>query len=196
MNLEEQETAAPDLLAVPLFPVNPIVWIDEDEAVPAAIEGIARASAAGLDVETTLDDPPRLCTIQIAIPGKTFVFDPLNLKDLAPIYRVLTDPGVLKIVHYSPFEQGVFRRLGVEIGPIFDTFDASKKLRGEMTRWAHGLDAVCRRELGRPLDKTYQKSHWLRRPLSPGQIEYAALDAEVMLTLYDIFSRGLKASGE
>ncbi|MCX6348322.1 MAG: hypothetical protein NTV79_02310 [Candidatus Aureabacteria bacterium] len=118
---------------------------------------------------------------------------PGDLKDLASIYRVLTDPGILKIVHYSPFEQGVFRRLGVEIGPIFDTFDASKKLRGEMTRWDHSLDAVCRRELGRPLDKTYQKSHWLRRPLSPEQIKYAALDAEVMLMLYDIFRRELKS---
>jgi ribonuclease D len=192
MSLDGQTNQEPELAGVPLFPVNPIVWIDQPDDVNAAVAEIARQKAVGLDVETTLEDPPRLCTIQIGIPSRTYIFDPLRLDDLSAVHRILTDPAIVKIVHYAPFEQGVFHNLQVEIGPVFDTFEASKKLRGEMTRWDHGLDAVCRRELGRPMDKAYQKSHWLRRPLSPGQIRYAALDAEIMLVLYEKFSRELK----
>lgn len=192
MSPDGQTEKNPDLAGVPLFPVNPIVWIDLPDNVPAAVAEIVREKAVGLDVETTLEDPPRLCTIQIAVPLKTFIFDPINIKDLSVVYRVLTDPALVKIVHYAPFERGVFHNLGVEIGPVFDTFEASKQLRGEMTRYDHGLDAVCRRELGRPMDKAYQKSHWRRRPLSPGQLRYAALDAEIMLVLYEKFSRELK----
>ena len=192
MTPEGQSDRPPPLPGVPLFPVNPIVWIDRPEGVGPAVAEIVRETAVGLDVETTLDDPPRLCTVQIAVPAQTFVFDPLALPDLSAVHRALADPAIVKIVHYAPFEQGVFRRLGVEIGPVFDTFEASKKLRGEMTRYDHSLDAVCRRELGRPMDKAYQKSRWLRRPLSPEQLRYAALDAEIMLVLYEKFSRELR----
>ena len=37
------------------------------------------------------------------------------------------------------------------------------------------------------MDKGAQKSNWAKRPLSKMQLMYAALDAEVMLQLFDIF---------
>jgi ribonuclease D len=46
---------------------------------------------------------------------------------------------------------------------------------------------VCERELGVVLDKRAQTSNWSCRPLSTDQLEYAALDAEVLLALYDWF---------
>jgi ATP-dependent Lhr-like helicase len=55
--------------------------------------------------------------------------------------------------------------------------------------WLQGssLAAVCKRELGRSLDKTEQTSDWTRRPLSERQIAYAALDGEVLLALHERF---------
>ena len=47
---------------------------------------------------------------------------------------------------------------------------------------------VCERELGISLDKSSQTSNWSRRPLDADQLRYAALDAEVLLVLYDRFS--------
>jgi ribonuclease D len=44
---------------------------------------------------------------------------------------------------------------------------------------------VCERELGVSLDKGEQTSDWGRRPLDAEQIRYAALDAEVLLGLFD-----------
>lgn len=177
----------------PLAPENPVLWIDESEEMVLAARQIQEEKEVGLDVETTLQDPPRLCTIQIATGKKNYVFDALALIDLSPIFRILGDAGIVKIIHYSRFEKGVFRNLGVEIRNIFDTFKISRKLRGKRSRYQHSLARVCRRELGRPLDKRYQKSNWRRRPLSPGQLRYAALDAEIMLLLYEVFKKEMMA---
>ena len=37
------------------------------------------------------------------------------------------------------------------------------------------------------MDKRLQTSDWTQRPLSPGQLDYAAVDAEVLLDLYHVF---------
>ena len=47
-----------------------------------------------------------------------------------------------------------------------------------------GLSHVVKRLLGKPLDKSMQVSDWEMRPLSPWQIQYAAQDAHVLLSLY------------
>eukprot|EP00277_Geminigera_cryophila_P000950 CAMPEP_0179413596 /NCGR_PEP_ID=MMETSP0799-20121207/5187_1 /TAXON_ID=46947 /ORGANISM="Geminigera cryophila, Strain CCMP2564" /LENGTH=133 /DNA_ID=CAMNT_0021186087 /DNA_START=426 /DNA_END=827 /DNA_ORIENTATION=+ len=47
-----------------------------------------------------------------------------------------------------------------------------------------GLSAVCCRVLGERLDKRQQCSNWDRRPLLPLQMEYAALDAHILVQLY------------
>lgn len=58
----------------------------------------------------------------------------------------------------------------------------------------HSLARVCERELGIELDKSCQTSNWSRRPLNPDQLRYAALDAEVLLALYDRFTAAPTAS--
>ena len=46
---------------------------------------------------------------------------------------------------------------------------------------------VCERELGIVLDKSSQTPNWSRRPLDGDQLQYAALDAEVLLALHERF---------
>eukprot|EP00392_Amoebophrya_sp_AT5.2_P019316 g20095.t1 len=48
-----------------------------------------------------------------------------------------------------------------------------------------GLAVVVEMLLGRPLDKSAQRSDWVRRPLTTAQRNYAALDAYVLLLLDD-----------
>jgi len=65
------------------------------------------------------------------------------------------------------------------------TLEASREARGPEALGGHSLAMVCERELGMSLDKAAQTSNWSRRPLSPDQLQYAALDAEILLMLYD-----------
>ena len=48
-----------------------------------------------------------------------------------------------------------------------------------------GLNKLCLREFGQGVDKKYQCSDWGSRPLSGQQLEYAALDAVLMVRLFD-----------
>ena len=61
------------------------------------------------------------------------------------------------------------------------------RLRGKQ-ELGHNLRAVTWREMNARLDKDNQISDWTRRPLSADQIDYAALNVEVLLRLYEIFS--------
>ena len=47
-----------------------------------------------------------------------------------------------------------------------------------------GLARCCEHYLGKPLDKSEQCSLWTRRPLSPEQRVYAAMDAHVCALIY------------
>ncbi|EJD74851.1 3'-5' exonuclease [Loa loa] len=60
-----------------------------------------------------------------------------------------------------------------------------KKEENPLLKEIRGLSALCKRVLGKPLDKTEQCSVWDRRPLRDLQLRYAALDAYCMLMLYE-----------
>jgi len=83
---------------------------------------------------------------------------------------------------------GIRRSVGIAINNTFCTMKASKEVRGYRISDGHNLKSVVKRELGIDIDKTYQKADWTRRPLTQGMINYAAMDAEVLIKLYDVFS--------
>lgn len=56
-----------------------------------------------------------------------------------------------------------------------------------------GLTLLVHRTLGRPLDKYWQMSDWMRRPLYHGQREYAAIDAWCLEGVYDVLVGTCKA---
>jgi ribonuclease D len=79
----------------------------------------------------------------------------------------------------------VLAAVGIALDGVFDTLEASRRARGTDALGGHSLAMVCERELGVVLDKAPQVSNWSRRPLDPEQLRYAALDAEILLTLYE-----------
>jgi ribonuclease D len=104
----------------------------------------------------------------------------------------------VKAVHNARLIRRVLATVGLVLDGTFDTIDESMRLRGKEAPGGHRLAAVCEREIQASLDESQQTSNWSRRPLDPGKLRYAALDAEVLLRLYERFARdsGAQPSGE
>ena len=168
----------------PMHTHYPWTYVNSDRKLAHAMNVILQQPFIGLDVETTLYDQ-RLCLIQIGCAHESFLIDPLAV-DYSPLAQALSHPDIVKVIHNATFEKTVLGKYGFQILNIVDTMKVSRKVRGKCPE-GHSLKAVCKREFGYDMDKTNQTSRWDMRPLTPEQLEYAALDAEIMIHLYRHF---------
>jgi ribonuclease D len=128
-----------------------------------------------------------LCVVQLRGPeGDAHVVQLDRATYHAPnLKRLLTDPAVLKILHYGRFDIAMFQlHLGVVTAPVYCTKIASKLARTYTDR--HGLKDVTRELLGVDISKAQQSSDWGAARLTPEQLAYAASDVE---RLHDIKTR-------
>lgn len=168
-------------------PRCPVSLIDAPESFSQTCKTLMRETHIGLDVETTLNEPRILCTVQLATESRVYVLDMLPIKDLAPLKQLMESDDVLKIIHNKAFEQKVLGHYGIQINSVYDTLIEARKRSRNKHRRGHKLSDVCERDLGVYLDKSLQVSDWTRRPLTDDQLNYAAADAEVLMRLYRLF---------
>lgn len=131
-------------------------------------------------------DPARLPSAPPAVlpfPARTpehravRLLDPLHC-DPAPVAAVLRDPTVVKILHDAGQDlQHLARWCGAFPVSVFDTRIAAG--------FCGMLSTVSLRQLlkdvaGVELAKTETRTDWLRRPLSPEQLDYAADDVALL----------------
>lgn len=96
-------------------------------------------------------------------------FDCPNLK------RLLSDPGVVKLMHFARFDVAVLQHsLGITVAPVRCTKIAAKLIRTFTDK--HGLKELCKELLGIELSKQQQTSDWGAVELSSEQLSYAASD--------------------
>lgn len=179
-------TGHPELPLLERDPKRPCAWVATDAALGEAVADLATEAVVGLDVETTLGTQA-LCLIQLAGPRTTYLIDALEVTDLTPLASLLANQETVKVIHYAAFERRVLGRYGLELEQVYDTFEASRQDSRYSDQSGHSLRAVCARVFGSYLDKSDQTSDWARRPLRESQINYAALDAEVLLRLHQHF---------
>lgn len=165
----------------------PWYYIDNTRDFNRAMGIILTQPYIGLDVETTLYDQS-LRLIQIGCRSETFLIDPLCL-DITGLSHVMSHPGIVKVIHNASFEKRVLAQHGIQIAPITDTMSLSRSIFGSKAVGGHKLTSLCERVFGRGLCKECQTSNWSARPLSRMQLEYAALDAEILVRLYPRLTR-------
>ena len=169
----------------------PIAYIHSDDALQQICSQLVSSEVLGVDCETTIYPPQRMCMLQIATREHVYLIDPLEVKELSPLKPVLESSDTLLVIHNAPFERRFLAMHDIYIENIYDTLRISRNLRGKKDnnnqKIPHGLGYVCERELGLSMSKEQQASDWSQRPLTKEQLQYAALDAEVMLQLYDHF---------
>jgi ribonuclease D len=157
---------------------------DKDELLEA-VAPFLRESIIGLDTETYWDratNRQHVALVQIAPPdGEVLVADVLAT-GIEPLRPLIESPEVKMVAHNARFDEGVLRGEGVQTAGLIDTLRMS---RMALTLASHSLASVSEHLLGLPVDKTLRTSNWRRRPLTRSQIEYAALDARVVLQVYE-----------
>ncbi|HEY4115464.1 MAG TPA: ribonuclease D [Rhizomicrobium sp.] len=165
------------------------------------LETLARELEGGpyiaLDTEFMRDQTywPKLCLMQVARPGgPAAIIDPLaDGMDLSPIYKLIADTGIVKVLHAARQDIEIFWHQGDVIpDPLFDTQIAAMVCGfGE----AASYETLVRRLTNTELDKSVRFTDWSRRPLSKRQLEYAIGDVTYLCEVYEKLESELKRTG-
>jgi ribonuclease D len=156
--------------------------IDTQAALDEAVEQLRRQPALALDTESDafVAYRPRICLVQISIPGRDLLVDPLADVDLAPFGALLADPKHEVVFHAAENDVILIQhQFGWRIASLFDTQVACFVLGLP----PYSLAGVLEARFGVKLDKREQRSDWSRRPLAESQTNYAVEDTSHLLDL-------------
>src|SRR5438093_11933094 len=129
----------------------------------------------------------KLCLLQVSLPGRDYVVDPLANVDLEPLCAALERKEI--VLHGADFDLRLLRRgLNFSARRIFDTVIAARLLGIR----EFSLAALVKRYFGVELGKGSQKANWGRRPLPARMIEYAMNDTHYLLPLADCLESQLR----
>ncbi|TPE45009.1 ribonuclease D [Pontibacter mangrovi] len=150
--------------------------VEEQEQLQETINTLSQCQELALDLEF---DQNRftygfnLCLVQIADEaGTCYIIDPFALMDLQPLFQLLENPEITKIIHHSNNDILLLDKLGCHIKGVMDTDVAAKVLNYERS----SLATVLKEEFSIDIDKSQQSSNWNKRPLTEAQLYYAAVD--------------------
>jgi ribonuclease D len=170
----------------------PPVLVADPVALAALVERLRREAVVALDTESNSFHVyrERICLLQISTRAADFVVDPLAV-DPAPLAEVLCD-GRETVLHGADYDvRCLQRQYGWRLPRLFDTMAAARRLG----RTGLGLAALVEAQFGFRLSKAFQRADWGRRPLTPEQLTYAALDTHFLLPLHDVLAPELAARG-
>jgi ribonuclease D len=173
---------------------DPPVLVRDAASLNALVHRLGEISRAGVDTESNSLHAyrERVCLLQISVPERDHLVDPLAVPDLSPLKPFFENPRVEKIFHAAEYDLLCLRRdFGFRVSGLFDTHAASRSLGYKEC----GLSALLEREFGIPLDKPMQRADWGHRPLSPRQLEYARMDTHYLPALRDRLAGQIESAG-
>ncbi len=162
----------------------PVLYLDHDpqEAAARVRELVDGGAVLGVDTETTGLDPrtAALRLVQITDGGLVLVLDLLRLG--VPAADVLLPLEGARAVFFNvQFDLGFLLAAGLRLREPSCAQLAAAALTHEPML---SLAKAAERFLGVAVAKEEQRSDWSRPDLSPEQVQYAALDALLTLTLH------------
>lgn len=134
----------------------------------------------GLDTEFVRERTYRaaLGLVQVSDGETAWLVDPLAIGDLDPLVRLLQDPSTEKVMHSGSEDfEVLYHQLGALPHGVVDSQIACAMLGQSLQLgYHHAVGWLFDVEI----DKDHTRSNWLKRPLSPGQLRYAALDVVLL----------------
>ena len=130
----------------------------------------------------------KLCLLQISIPGRDVIVDPLANVDLAPLRDALAGKEI--VLHGADYDLRLLRR-NMNFVPqrIFDTVIAARMIGIR----EFSLAALVKRYFEIELAKGSQKANWAQRPLSARMAEYAINDTRYLLPMVERLEKELES---
>lgn len=168
--------------------------IDTQAALDAAMEALRAAPALALDTETDafFAYRPAICLLQVSVPGRDLLIDPLRRIDLGALGALFANPAHEVILHAAENDVIMMQhQFGWRIAHLFDTQVACFVLGLA----PYSLAGVLEARFSVSLDKSMQRSDWSRRPLSPEQVDYAAEDTCHLLALAEDLKERAREAG-
>src|SRR5215212_3484567 len=156
---------------------------------------VETSNLVALDLETTGLDPrtSEIRLLQVSNGDETYVID-CGALEVRSLVEAL---GKAKIVaHGAVFDWAfLYEHFGVELENVTDTMLLAQLLAAGDMSAEKGLGPVALNELGINLDKTQQTSDWSLPTLTEQQLDYAALDAQVLLPLHEKLCAAIAEAG-
>ena len=130
----------------------------------------------------------KLCLLQISIPERDAIVDPLADVDLAPLRDALANKEI--VLHGADYDLRLLRR-NMSFVPqrIFDTSLAARLIGIR----EFSLAALVKKYFDIELVKGSQKANWAQRPLSSRMAEYAINDTRYLLPLAEHLEKELNS---
>lgn len=171
------------------------VFVDNDQQLQVLCQQWASVPLLALDTEFIRTDTfyPIAGLLQVSDGKGCFLLDPLAIEDFSPLVAVLENPDIIKVIHSCGEDLEVFDCLfGVLPQPLFDT-QIGAALAG--MDFSMSYQRLSEALLQKHVPKGETRSNWLKRPLTPSQIHYAALDVAYLPDIYRLLEDKLQAQG-
>jgi ribonuclease D len=157
-------------------------YIDTPEALSAALDALRPHMCIACDTESDayFAYNPKVCLIQISVPGQDFLVDALADIDFASLGALLGEADRTVIFHAAENDViQLYHQFDWRMPGLFDTQVACFVLGTP----PYSLAGVLEARFDVKLDKSQQRSDWAERPLSDKQLEYAADDTRYLIGL-------------
>ena len=154
----------------------PTRCLAEQDEIEEVCERIRSAGRFAFDTEFVMEDryAAEVCLIQLATDDEVVLVDPLDSIDPSPIWQLVADPNVETIVHAGMEDLSLCKAYGgMTPQRVFDCQIACGLIT---VHYPLSLSRMTRQLLNVRLRKSQTLTDWRRRPLSPEQLHYAALD--------------------
>lgn len=155
--------------------------IQNEAELELLVSRAKQTDAVALDTEFVWERTyyPQLGLIQIALSDEEcYLIDPLAIKNLQALGQLLSDRGVIKILHDAPQDLAILQRAtGATPQNIFDTRLAAGFSNLPATL---SLGNLVKELLDIELAKDETRTNWCQRPLTDEQIRYGLDDVRYL----------------